>query len=202
MIIVGVAGGSGSGKTTLATALAQHLPGACVLGHDRYYRDQAQVPPRERARKNYDHPGALETALLIEHLTALRRGEPVAVPVYDYTRHTRIGSEPLAPPRLLIVEGILALTDTALRAQYDLAVFVALAARRRIWRRTMRDVQERGRTWHGSLRQYFAQTRPMHRRYIAPMRTHAHLIIDGGAPARESVARIEAALAARGLSVR
>ncbi|MFP5380614.1 MAG: uridine kinase, partial [Vicinamibacteria bacterium] len=125
-IVIGVAGGSGSGKTTVVKRIVDSLGDAdvTVLDHDRYYRDRNDLRLEERASLNYDHPDSLETALMVEHVRALRTGLAVEVPRYDFTRHARLPDTDLVRPRrALIVEGILIFTDAALRAQMDLKVF-------------------------------------------------------------------------------
>jgi uridine kinase len=90
-LLIGVAGGTGSGKSTVAQALAGGLPaGTCVvLDHDSYYKDRSDLDVDERRRLNFDHPAALDNDLLVDHLTALRSGRGVDVPLYDFVRHAR-----------------------------------------------------------------------------------------------------------------
>ena len=117
-VIIGVAGGSGSGKTTVVRRIVESLGNdqVTVLEHDRYYRDRSDLRLEERAALNYDHPDSLETDLMVRHLQALRRGEPVEVPVYDFARYARTAATETAQPRrAIIVEGILIFTDAALR---------------------------------------------------------------------------------------
>src|SRR5205085_927480 len=121
-LIVGIAGGTGSGKSTVANKLAAAMPvGRCVIiDHDAYYREQSHLSLEDRAQQNYDHPAALDTMLLVEHLIALRGGRSVDVPIYDFTQHTRrreVRHVDAAP--VIIVEGILVFVDAALREQMD-----------------------------------------------------------------------------------
>ncbi len=178
-LVVGIAGGTASGKTTLAR-LAAARTGAALVTHDRYYFDAD-------ASTNFDHPDALDTARLVTHLDQLRAGEAVHLPVYDFATHRREAvTERLEPHRLVIVEGILVLAEPALRARFDLAVFVHAAADVRLIRRVRRDIAERGRDLESVLTQYLATVRPMHETFVEPSARHAELVLDGeGALERE-----------------
>ena len=155
--VVGVAGGSGSGKTTVVEQIIQALgaPDVTVLHHDAYYRDRSDLTLEQRQATNYDHPDSLENELMIEHLQALLRREPVQVPVYDFSRHARLTqTERLAPAEVIIVEGILVFQDARLRELMDLRLFVETDADVRFIRRLKRDLEERGRTLDSVVRQY------------------------------------------------
>jgi uridine kinase len=198
VIVLGIAGGSASGKTTVTNALAVGMGDrAAVLYHDRYYRTPpADVPP---ARWNYDHPDALETDLLLEHLETLRAGRPARVPRYDFSRHRRAdGFDVVAPSDLVIVEGILVLADGELRRALDLKVFVDCAADLRLMRRMRRDVAERGRDPLGVLDQYEQTVRPMHETFVQPSSVHADLVLDGARPVADSTRAVHDLLHARG----
>ena len=68
-MIIGIAGGSGSGKSTFTNRLKDRFGDqVAVLYHDNYYRAHDNMPFEERKKLNYDHPDALETELLVEHL--------------------------------------------------------------------------------------------------------------------------------------
>lgn len=206
-LVVGVAGGSGSGKTTVVDAIVAALgeDRVSVIRHDAYYRDRRDVPPATRASLNFDHPDALETALLVEHVGALRTGRPVAVPVYDFARHERLPETRTVVPRpVLLLDGILLLADPALRGLIDIPVYVDTAADLRFIRRLRRDTRERGRTVESVVEQYLDTVRPMHERFVEPSRVHAHVVITEGGFNRVAVGRlvetIEAALASGGPS--
>lgn len=190
MLVVGIAGGTASGKSTVSAALAATLGDrAAVLFHDRYYRTPPDgVPP---AQWNYDHPDALQTDLLVEHLRALRRGQPVAVPRYDFARHRRAeGADTVLPREIVIVEGILVLAAPALRAELDRRIFVDCAADLRLMRRLRRDIAERGRDALGVLMQYEQTVRPMHERFVQPSSRYAECVLDGSRPVAESAAAV------------
>jgi uridine kinase len=182
-VIVGVAGGSGSGKTTVVSRIVESLGDdrVTVLEHDRYYRDRRDLRLEERAALNYDHPDALETDLLVEHLRELRAGRTVNVPVYDFTLHARQGvTETALPRQAVILEGILIFTDAALRDLMDVKVFVDTDADTRFIRRLRRDVAERGRTMDSVIEQYQSTVKPMHLEFVEPSKRYADVIIPQG----------------------
>jgi uridine kinase len=182
-LVVGIAGGTGSGKTTVAEKLAAAMPqGRCVtIEHDAYYRDQGHLTPEERATINYDHPSALESSLLAEHLRTLRRGEPVDVPIYDFATHTRRAeTRRVSPAPVIIVEGILVFCEASLREQMDVKIFVDTDPDIRLMRRIRRDLEVRGRTFSSVRDQYYATVRPMHIEYVEPTKRWADLIVPEG----------------------
>jgi uridine kinase len=182
-IVIGVAGGSGSGKTTVVSRIVESLGDeqVTVLEHDRYYRDRNDLRLEERATLNYDHPDALETDLLVQHLSELRSGRAVQTPVYDFTLHARRAETEVAHPRkAIILEGILIYTDAALRDLMDVKVFVDTDADTRFIRRLRRDVAERGRTMESVIEQYLSTVKPMHLEFVEPSKRYADIIIPVG----------------------
>jgi uridine kinase len=152
-----------------------------VLEHDRYYRDRNDLRLEERAALNYDHPDSLETSLLVQHLEALKAGQPIEVPLYDFTSHARRGdTQRMQPRRAIIVEGILIFADRALRDVMDIKVFVDADADTRFIRRLQRDVAERGRTMDSVIEQYQGTVKPMHFEFVEPTKRYADLIIPVG----------------------
>ncbi len=181
--IVGIAGGTGSGKTTVAKRIAAALPAAAVttIEHDAYYRDRSDLSPDDRAQLNYDHPDALETELLVEHLDRLRAGEPIDVPVYDFKVHQRAPeSRRVIPTPVVLVEGILVFVEPPLRERLDIKIFVDTDADIRIFRRIRRDMEHRGRTFESIREQYYRTVRPMHLQFVEPSKRTADLIIPEG----------------------
>lgn len=181
--VIGVAGGSGSGKTTVIRRIVESLGDdqVSLIEHDRYYRDRGDLRLEERAALNYDHPDSLETDLLVEHVNALRNGQTVRVPVYDFARHART-AETIAvePRRAIIVEGILIFTDPALRRLMDVKVFVDTDDDTRFIRRLQRDIAERGRTVASVIEQYLGTVKPMHLEFVEPSKRYADVIIPLG----------------------
>ncbi|MCS6871418.1 MAG: uridine kinase [Anaerolineae bacterium] len=182
-VVIGVAGGSGSGKTTVAQRLLaaigeQHIT---YLPHDAYYRDLDDIPRIGGEIVNFDHPDALETSLLVQHLAQLRRGEPVQVPIYDFSTHSRSAqTRTVYPAPIILVEGILIFADPALRAQFDVRIFVDADADIRFIRRLERDMNERGRTVESVIHQYRESVRPMHLEFVEPSKRYADVIIPEG----------------------
>ena len=181
-LFIGLAGGSGSGKTTIAEEVVDRLEGrVAVLHHDAYYRHRVDLTLEERTRVNYDHPSSLETELLVEHLGLLRTGLAIERPVYDFSTHLRSEETVrVEPGRVVVVEGILVLSDAQLRSELDLKIYVDTDPDLRLARRIERDISERGRALESVLTQYFATVRPMHLEFVEPSRRHADLIIPEG----------------------
>jgi uridine kinase len=182
-IIIGVAGGTGSGKTTVSQAILDRVgrDRIAYLQHDSYYKDRSHLPLEERAKINFDHPDALETELLVQHLKELRDGHPIGVPVYDFTTHTRTAqTQRVEPCPVILVEGILIFADDALRGMMDVKIYVDTDADIRFIRRLERDITERGRTVRSVIDQYLATVRPMHLEFVEPSKRYADVIIPEG----------------------
>lgn len=181
--IIGVAGGSGSGKTTVVREIVRALASesVVVVHHDSYYRDWPELDVEERAAINYDHPDALETDLLVQHLQRLATGAAVDIPVYDFQRHRRLDrTRTIAPARVIIVDGLLIFVDPELRELMDIKVFVDTDADLRLIRRLQRDLEERGRDLDSVLAQYHRTVRPMHLEFVEPSKRWADVIIPRG----------------------
>lgn len=175
----------------------EQTPGLDVrlIHHDSYYRDHPDLGYEERARINYDHPDSLETALLAEHLRALRRGEAVEVPEYDFAEHRRLArTRTVEPAPAIIVDGILVLAEPELRDLLDLRVYVETDPDLRFIRRLLRDIDERERTLESVVEQYQATVRPMHVKFVEPSRRHAHLIVPFGTDNEEAIGMLVARL--------
>ena len=181
--IVGVAGGTGSGKTTIVREILRGLDpdSVLVIQHDSYYKDRSHLPREERADVNYDHPDALETSLLVEHLRQLLAGQTTDIPIYDFVSHTRkLECRQVQPCKVIVVEGILILADPELRDLFDIKVFVDTDADIRFIRRMERDIAERGRTRESVVVQYKQTVRPMHLEFVEPSKRYAHVIVPQG----------------------
>jgi len=181
-IIIGIAGGTGSGKSTFTRRIKEAFGDqVTVIYHDNYYRRNDGIPFEERKKINYDHPDALETDLLIEHLTELRHGRPIQCPVYDYAVHNRSDRTiPILPSKVILVEGILVLSDERLRDLMDIKIYVEADADERILRRALRDMEERGRDLRGIIDQYLTTVKPMHYLYVEPTKAKADIVINSG----------------------
>ncbi len=183
MLIVGIAGGTGSGKTTVVKNVMHGFPSGevALLPQDSYYRDNSHLPLEERQKLNFDHPDSIEWPLLMEHLKELRKGNRIEMPIYSYL--TCVRSEktiPVEPCRVVIVEGILLLTQKEVRDLLDIKVFVDTDADDRLARVIRRDIQERGRSADAVLSRYEITVKPMHLDFIEPSKRYADLIIPQG----------------------
>lgn len=183
VLVIGVAGGTGSGKTTVADEIIRRI-GAhrLVLVHqDRYYRDLGHLDSEQRARRNFDHPDAIEESLMIEHLGLLRSGSRAPLPVYDFARHLRTREVDWVEPRqVILVEGILVLAVAGLRRLMDIKLYVDTDPDIRFIRRMNRDLTERGRTTASVVDQWLETVRPMHLEWVEPSKRFADLIIPEG----------------------
>ena len=182
-MIIGISGGTGSGKTTVAQKIIAPVGAGNVvyLQQDSYYRNLGDMPLDLRHRVNYDHPDAFDTELLINHLDALRAGEGIEQPIYDYPTHSRKTETIRVEPRpVIIVEGILVFVNPQMRSLMDLKIFVDTDADIRFIRRLDRDVHERGRTVESVITQYQTTVRPMHLQFVEPSKRYADIIIPEG----------------------
>lgn len=182
-MVIGVAGGTGSGKTTLTLRLKEEFgDDVAVVYHDNYYKAHGDLPYEERAKLNYDHPDAFDTDLMIADLAALRRGETIHCPVYDFTVHDRSAETvEIKPTKVVVIEGILIFQNEALRNLMDIKVFVDTDADVRILRRIMRDVKKRGRSLDSVVSQYLTTVKPMHDEFVEPSKRHSDIVVlEGG----------------------
>lgn len=183
MIVIGIAGGTGSGKTTVVKRIVESFPKneVVLLPQDSYYKDSSNVPMELRKRINFDHPDAFDWDLLSEHLSMLRDGKAIEQPVYSYLTCTR---QPetihIEPKNVVIIEGILALSDPKLRELMDLKIFVDADPDERLIRVIQRDVIERGRTAEEVMDRYVKVLKPMHLEFIEPAKRYADLIVPQG----------------------
>ncbi len=197
--IIGVAGGSGSGKTTVSRRILERLgtPPIAYIQHDSYYFDNSHVPLADRAKMNYDHPNSLDTPLLIEHLRALRAGQSVEIPVYDFSTHSRRPETVrMEPAPVILVEGILIFVEKELRELMDIRIFVDTDSDLRFIRRLQRDVHERGRSQDSVVQQYLETVRPMHLEFVEPSKRYADVIIPQGGHNEVALGMIESRLRA------
>ncbi|MDE6282862.1 MAG: uridine kinase [Muribaculaceae bacterium] len=183
MLIIGIAGGTGSGKTTVVNKIISSFPAGevAVIPQDSYYKDSSHIPPEERSKINFDEPDAIEWTLLVEHLRLLKAGKAIDMPTYSYLTCTRQEETVRVEPRdVVIVEGILVLTDPVLRQMMDVKCFVDADADDRLIRVIARDCIERGRTPQMVIDRYEEILKPMHCQYIEPCKRFADLIIPQG----------------------
>lgn len=183
MLIVGIAGGTGSGKTTVVKKIMQVLLNeeVVVIPQDSYYRDSSGIPPEERQKINFDHPDSVEFKLLIDHLKQLKKGKSIEMPLYSYLTCERAKETvTIRPSRVVLIEGILILTDEGLRNMMDIKVFVDADPDDRLGRVIQRDIIERGRSVLNVLERYHDTVKPSHLQFIEPSKRYADIIIPGG----------------------
>lgn len=183
MLIIGIAGGTGSGKTTVVRNIVDKLPAGevVILPQDSYYKDSSNVPAEERQNINFDHPNAFDWDLLHEHIKLLKDMRPIEQPTYSFLTCTRQAETVhIEPKDVIIIEGILALSDPRLRALMDLKIFVDADSDERLIRVIQRDVIERGRTAEAVMERYTRVLKPMHLQFIEPTKRYADIIIPEG----------------------
>ena len=183
MLIVGIAGGTGSGKTTVVEKIIEKLPEGevVIMPQDSYYKDNSHLPIEQRQEINFDHPGSIEFSLLINHLKKLKNGEIIKMPIYSYLTCIRADETiKLQPKHVVIVEGIMILTDKKLREMIDIKVFVDADADDRLARVIKRDIIERGRSVDKVLERYEKTVKPMHLQFIEPSKRFADIIVPQG----------------------
>ncbi len=194
--VIGIAGGSASGKTSIVRLLAEGL-GECgqVIHQDAYYKPFADMTLEERKKQNFDHPDSFDIDLLCGDLDRLRHGQPVEMPVYDYTNYTRSADVELVLPHpVILVEGLLILWYPQLRELCDLKIYVDAEDDERLIRRILRDTEERGRSLESVLDQYRATVKPMHEQFIAPSKKFADIIIPRGVENERGIEILQAHL--------
>jgi len=183
MLVIGIAGGTGSGKTTVVNRIVEFFTEGevAVMTQDAYYYDNSDLPLEERRRKNFDHPDSVEFSLMVDHIRQLREGKSILQPTYSFITCTRLAETVVIEPRhVLIVEGILCLSDENLRKLMDVKVYVDCASDVRLSRVIRRDIMERGRNVETVLDRYEKTVRPSHLQFIEPTKNFADIIVPQG----------------------
>lgn len=182
-LLIGISGGTGSGKSTVTKKLVELIKeeNVAVIEEDSYYKDQSNISFEERVKTNYDHPFAFDNKLLIEHLKDLKSGKSIDKPLYDFELHNRKKKTLLVEAKeVVILEGILILSEEEIRDLLDIKVFVDTDSDVRIIRRILRDIKERGRSLDSVIYQYMKTVRPAHLQFIEPSKKYADIIIPEG----------------------
>ncbi|HHF3507223.1 TPA: uridine kinase [Haemophilus influenzae] len=199
IIAITGAGASASGKSSIASTVHKELCNelGCqeigIITEDSYYKDQSHLEMTERVKTNYDHPNSMDRDLLIQHLKNLKNGSAVDVPVYSYVEHTRTNETThFTPKRIVILEGILLLTDERVRQLADISVFVDTPLDICFIRRLQRDMEERGRSLQSVIDQYRATVRPMFLQFIEPSKQYADIVIPRGGKNRIAINMLKA----------
>lgn len=180
--IIGIAGGTASGKTTIVNKLKEMFADDVeLISHDCYYKAHDDMPYEERAKLNYDHPSSFDTDRMIEDIKALKRGETIYRPVYDFSIYNRVPETvKVEPKKVILIEGILIFENKELRDLMDIKIFVDADADERLMRRMIRDMKYRGRTIESIISQYQTTVKPMHEEFVEPSKKYADIIIPRG----------------------
>jgi len=198
-VIIAITGASASGKSLIASTIHKELCEelGCqeigIISEDSYYKDQSHLPFEERTKTNYDHPNSMDRDLLVQHLKALKQGKAVDIPVYDYVQHTRTTAlNHFEPKKIIILEGILLLTDERVRNELNVSIFVDTPLDICFIRRLQRDMQERGRSLESVVEQYRTTVRPMFLQFIEPSKQYADIVIPRGGKNRIAINMLKA----------
>ena len=193
-VIIGISGASSSGKSLISSTLYQELRDQVgdqhigVISEDSYYKDQSHLTMEERVKTNYDHPSSMDHSLLLKHLQMLKAGQAIEVPQYSYVEHTRKQETVhIELKKVIILEGILLLTDARLRSEMNFSIFVDTPLDICLLRRMRRDVNERGRSMDSVMEQYQKTVRPMFLQFIEPSKQYADIIVPRGGKNRIAI---------------
>lgn len=179
--VIGICGGSGSGKTTIVRKISELVSDFVFIPQDNYYKSAEFVSNTNITAFNFDHPEAFDNDLLIEQLLALKRGQAIEMPQYDFVRNRReTQTVHVEPKKLIIFEGIMIYTNKEVRDLIDLKIYVDTPDDIRFIRRLSRDIKERGRTVDSVIDQYLNVVRPGHYGFIEPTKSYADIIIPEG----------------------
>lgn len=193
-IVIAIAGASASGKSLIASTIYKELKAELgeddigIISEDSYYRDQTHLAMEERVKTNYDHPNSMDHALLVSHLKLLKLGQAVDIPEYDYAEHNRKSTVThFKPKKIIILEGILLLTDEKIRSELDMSIFVDAPLDICFIRRLQRDMEERGRSMESVINQYRATVRPMFLQFVQPSKQYADIVVPKGGKNRVAI---------------
>lgn len=193
-IVIAIAGASALGKSLIASTIYKELKEELssddigIISEDAYYKDQTHLTMEERVKTNYDHPNSMDHHLLVEHLRQLKQGEAIEIPEYDYSQHNRkTTTKNFAPKKIIILEGILLLTDEEIRNEINVSIFVDAPLDICFIRRLQRDMVERGRTMESVIAQYRKTVRPMFLQFIEPSKQYADIIVPKGGKNRIAI---------------
>lgn len=182
-ILIGITGGTGSGKSTITREILSRLndKDVSMIEQDSYYKDQSHLSFKERMNTNYDHPFAFDSKLLIKHLKELLNNKAINKPLYDFEQHNRKKETIIVYPKaIIILEGILILSDEEIRNLCDIKLFVDTDSDVRVIRRIVRDMKDRGRSIDSVIEQYMTTVRPAHLQFVEPTKRYADIIIPEG----------------------
>ena len=181
MFIIGITGGTGSGKTTIVNEVINLFDASeiCLLSSDSYYKNNASLDFNQRDKLNYDIPEAIDFDLLNKHIDLLKQEININVPNYCFTTHLRLEKTTVVEPKkILIIEGILILTNKTLRDSINYSVFLDCPRDVRFQRRLDRDIKERGRNYNDVINLFETRLDIMHSEFVEPHKTFCDLILN------------------------
>mgnify|MGYP001158050892 FL=1 len=181
MFIIGITGGTGSGKTTIVNKVKNFFDQSDVgfLSSDSYYKDNSDLNFCERDKLNYDTPDAIDFDLLNSHIKLLKTNQNISVPHYSFSTHLRLKNSTLfKPKKILIIEGILILSNITLKSQINYNVFLDCSRDTRLKRRLERDISERGRNNEDVIKLFENRLDKMHRTHVEPIKKECDLILN------------------------
>jgi uridine kinase len=192
--VILIAGPSSSGKTTFAKRLIVQLlvqgisPFAIEL--DNYFIDREKTPRDDEGHYDYESIGALNTALLSEHLRQLVDGQEIMMPRYNFKTGQSEDGEVvrLMKDQLIILEGIHGLNPnlaSEMPSEQTFRLYVSCLTQlnldsqnristtdTRLLRRIVRDARERGYTAQETI-QRWESVRRGEKRWIFPHQNNA-----------------------------
>ena len=205
MIIVGICGASGSGKSTLAKRIQDSLACSCIIiGQDCYYRNFPDLPFSERIKLNYDEPAIFDFDELLHDIELLESGQPITTKGYDYVNYLRADKPDvlIAPPEVLVLEGIHMFYDKRLCEKMSLKVYLHVDVDICLLRRIKRDIKARGRSIDNIAEQYLDTVKPVYEKYIANYINDADFAVMRGGKNKMAIDAISAYLTTKVLAER
>lgn len=178
--IIGISGPTASGKSVIAEAIVKTIgkmfpessKDIVLISQDSYYKGGD-------SNTNYDIPKAIDFELLLQHLNDLKRGKSIFCPVYDFSTHSRKDDVILInPAKIIIVEGILILSQKNLLNIFDDKIYINATDASQLIRRISRDINERGRNIEQIGIQYIRDVEPSNEKYVKPSSSNAEIIIN------------------------
>lgn len=179
-VVVGIVGPTCSGKSAVAEALwLEAREQVIVVAHDDYYHDRTGMSSAVLAEIDFDHPDAVDLALLTQHVRQLRAGSPVQKPVYSRHSHRRLTGQMVTPRPIIVVEGLFLFGWPELAREFDLTVFIDQSKDTVVKRRLQRDTFDYGRNPVEVAANFHEKIWPGYLRYIEPTKDIADIIIAG-----------------------
>lgn len=200
MFIIGIAGGSGSGKTTLVNSILELAPydQISLITQDSYYKDSSHLPIEQRKALNFDHPDSIEWDLMLSDIQKLKSGQQIESPTYSYITCSRLPETiTVKPNKILLIEGILILTQTEICDEMDMRIYLEVEPDHRLSRIIERDMDSRGRSAQEVIKRYYKTVRPMHEEFIKPSRNRADMLVMGGGLNKRAAEFISSAIAGK-----